>query len=96
MLVSISLNGHKKIRVTKWFEMYYGAEEFKPGKRNHVLYVVHKSENFPGFSIVIEAGGDDRQGEAAVFKFADSLPQTVDASYLKSFAKKQGFTVVEE
>ena len=96
MLVSISLNGHKKIRDTKWFTLYYTAEEFKPGKSNHMLQVEFKSGNHPSFSIVVDAGGSDSAGEDAVFKFANKLPDTVDASYLKSFAKKNGMSVIED
>lgn len=97
MLVSISLlHQPKKIRETKWFNMYYQAEEFKPGKNEHRLLVEHKSGEFNSFSIVVEAGGSEHAGEEAVVKFANSLPTTVDASYLKSFAKKHGMSVSEE
>ncbi len=96
MLVSISLHSPKKIRETKWFNMYYQAEEFKPGKSEHRLLVEHKSGEFNSFSIVIDAGGSKQTGEEVVTRFANDLPTTVDASYLKSFAKKHGMSVSEE
>ena len=46
--------------------------------------------------IVIDAGGSKQTGEEVVTRFANDLPTTVDASYLKSFAKKQGMSVSEE
>ena len=95
MLVSISLNGHKKIRDTKWFTMYCTHEEFKPGKYNSLLLVEFKSGKFDSFSIVVDSG-DKSSGEEAVFAFANKLPETVDASYLKSLAKKNGMEVIED
>ena len=99
MIVSISMYANrKKIRETKWFELFYVSEEFKPGKSNHMLDVLSKSGEPPlvNFSIVIEAGGDAGAGESAVVAFAKKLPDTVDASYLKSYSKKQGLAIIED
>lgn len=96
MLVSIALNRPDEVRQTKWFNLYYAREEFKGGKNNHCLLVEFKSGKFKDFTIVVQAGGDDNVGKDAVYKFANSLPDTVDASYLKSLAKRQGMTVEED
>lgn len=92
----ISLHGAqaKPLRETKWFQLSYRREEFKPGKFIHNLVVEHKSGDFPTFEITLDHG-PAFSGEKLVSAFADNLPATVDAGYLKSFAKKKGYEVSE-